>query len=754
MKNKILSIIRFDVEKSIRNKWFVILNILLLLVTVVSFNFGTVKSILEKKNIKLDKDTTIIVADPDNLIFDDLKEAFLEQTQGKNIILQKEEHIQEEYRNEDINKETIIVTAKYCPEEVIKAQIISKEGIDTNYYSIISKTISEAKNKIYATEQHIDEQTLNKLLKEPSIERIMLGVNNENSGQKQGIQLVFNYLILIILMIVLSKIANDISQEKISKSIEYVLTSISAKKYLISKVISINLAIIVQAIFYLVYLLIAMVLNTTLQMLFLGVEVNLQNITNLNVTTLIDSQMLSYVLLVFVYIVVTVLILSVIQAAISSRTTNIDEAGNATLLLVTINLIIYLLANLAITPLRSPSILIYIVSCIPIVSMYFIPTMLLLGQATIWQVIIATVLLFGCIPFIFKIATKIFKNGILDYQRKKVSHKKEKIELTLEQKQEQIIVKKEYSKYGFVIGFAILLFVIVQLLLGYLLMPLAMLIQNMWPNLLSSETLTTITNMIVFIASLLVPTLFVLSYLPKSSTKEKKINKEEQKTCLKAVLMALPLMVILQVGLGYLYEWLGLNYDVLEKFDMYTSTSIMGMILFFIQTAILPAIFEELFVRKAILGYSKKFGVTFAILVSALVFGLLHMNLAQGIFAFLTGIILGYVVVKTKRLFPAMIIHFLNNGYAALVTIFAGHTKVLLGINLVMLVLMLIGTVLLIIGIIRYHKGKKQKVTVQNMEKKIVYKKIRYIFTDYVAIIAIIVIILFSIYMQKLITLL
>ena len=76
------------------------------------------------------------------------------------------------------------------------------------------------------------------------------------------LNLLSNYLIFFILLLCLSKIANTISQEKMSKSIEYVLTSISAKEYLIAKVIGICLIVVVQFIFTIAYAIIGLMIDT------------------------------------------------------------------------------------------------------------------------------------------------------------------------------------------------------------------------------------------------------------------------------------------------------------------------------------------------------------------------------------------------------------------------------------------------------------------------------------------------------------
>ena len=51
-----------------------------------------------------------------------------------------------------------------------------------------------------------------------------------------------------------------------------------------------------------------------------------------------------------------------------------------------------------------------------------------------------------------------------------------------------------------------------------------------------------------------------------------------------------------------------------------------------------------------------------AILISAIVFGVIHFNIIQGLGAFFGGLFYGYIYVKTKNLFVPIIIHLINNG--------------------------------------------------------------------------------------------
>lgn len=87
--------------------------------------------------------------------------------------------------------------------------------------------------------------------------------------------------------------------------------------------------------------------------------------------------------------------------------------------------------------------------------------------------------------------------------------------------------------------------------------------------------------------------------------------------------------------------------------------------LFFL--AVLPAIFEELLFRGVVLNGFMPLGKNKAIVLSALMFMLMHGSAQQTVYQFLLGIILAFVVVKTGSIICSMVVHFINN---ALVIIF------------------------------------------------------------------------------------
>ena len=53
-----------------------------------------------------------------------------------------------------------------------------------------------------------------------------------------------------------------------------------------------------------------------------------------------------------------------------------------------------------------------------------------------------------------------------------------------------------------------------------------------------------------------------------------------------------------------------------------------------------------------------------AIVISAIIFGAVHMNMAQGVNAFVLGLLLGWMFYRTGSIFPGIVLHWANNTIA------------------------------------------------------------------------------------------
>lgn len=87
--------------------------------------------------------------------------------------------------------------------------------------------------------------------------------------------------------------------------------------------------------------------------------------------------------------------------------------------------------------------------------------------------------------------------------------------------------------------------------------------------------------------------------------------------------------------------------------------------------AVLPALVEEFALRGITLGALRRFGDRFAIVASAVMFGLMHGNLQQIPFTFAVGLYLGFAVIRTGSMWAGIVIHMVNNAASFGISIIA-----------------------------------------------------------------------------------
>ena len=123
------------------------------------------------------------------------------------------------------------------------------------------------------------------------------------------------------------------------------------------------------------------------------------------------------------------------------------------------------------------------------------------------------------------------------------------------------------------------------------------------------------------------------------------------------------------IPLSFLYEQLGIEMD---ENTQQIFTSLMKEPWGYVAVGILAPLAEEVVFRGAILrtllGIMSKKNHWVAIIISAALFGLAHFNEAQFINALLMGLLLGWMYYRTGSLVPGILLHWVNNTMAYVLT--------------------------------------------------------------------------------------
>lgn len=125
----------------------------------------------------------------------------------------------------------------------------------------------------------------------------------------------------------------------------------------------------------------------------------------------------------------------------------------------------------------------------------------------------------------------------------------------------------------------------------------------------------------------------------------------------KLLLMCLPMMWAGSV-FGSMLSMVLSNGEATDRVaDLAMQTNIWNVVFL----VIVGPVFEEWLFRKQLIDHTRKYGEKTAILLSGLAFGLFHMNLFQFFYAFLLGLMFGYVYTRTSKLRYSMAMHMIIN---------------------------------------------------------------------------------------------
>lgn len=173
---------------------------------------------------------------------------------------------------------------------------------------------------------------------------------------------------------------------------------------------------------------------------------------------------------------------------------------------------------------------------------------------------------------------------------------------------------------------------------------------------------------------------FLLSvWLFKSKPKQvfqdfgfKKINFKSVLICFAIGLLMFFLNIIIASFFSSILSMFGYSYS--SGASGYTYDTFPKFLLGVLFVAVLPGFCEEFLHRGLVMRkVGEQTNYKSAILISALLFGLMHLNIEQFFYATILGIIMGFVSTASDSIFPCMIMHFTNNFMSVYLT-FASET--------------------------------------------------------------------------------
>ena len=140
------------------------------------------------------------------------------------------------------------------------------------------------------------------------------------------------------------------------------------------------------------------------------------------------------------------------------------------------------------------------------------------------------------------------------------------------------------------------------------------------------------------------------------------------------------IFVIFGISLGAINLFAYINYYIVNAFGNYSDFTQENfwaveldhpyqMVIYAIYAAFIPALVEELMFRGTFCKVLTVYGKGTAVVISAILFSLMHTNVEQIIYTFVAGLCLGWIYVQSKSLVLPFLLHLANNGISVVLDI-------------------------------------------------------------------------------------
>lgn len=425
MTNKLKYLTKISLDKKIKTKWFLIANIILLVIIAGIIN---IDSIIKFFGGDFDKKTEIVVIDNASC-YDEFVKTF-DSTRDyldtlKDAEITKYDKDKESLYEDIKKKDKILLVINEDSTNFINVEMITKSNIDNTTYQVITTILNSIKKDKALSYYGVSNEILDHISSYVDVKRTKL---DDEENVDEMMELVMSTIFPIVIlpfftltMFLVQMIGAEINEEKTTRGMEIIISNVSPKTHFLSKIISGNVFVLLQGLLLVVYLLIGIFIRY----ISTGVLINGGNIlsggvgsyvnkitSSLELTGVLDKLQI-IIPITLILMVVTFIAYSLVAGILASMTTNMEDYQQVQTPIMIISFISYYL-SVAATMFKG-SIFIKVLSYIPFFSALLAPSLLVLGQITIVEAIISILLTVGLIFILVKYGLRIYKVGILNY---------------------------------------------------------------------------------------------------------------------------------------------------------------------------------------------------------------------------------------------------------------------------------------------------------------------------------------------------
>lgn len=436
MKNKLGFLTSVSLNRKVKNKWFLAANILLALIIIAGFNIDT---IITAFGGDFNEKTQVYVIDNTNEAYNIFKDQVnatnnsynmvdtdsgKEEKKGTNFSVKKYDKSEKEVKKlVDKEKKSIAIIINSDEENTITAKLISKDYLSMTDFQIMNTAINGTKSAIALKKSNVSPEELAEISAPIKLEREYLqkGKNEKGENSEMIMGFVFPLIILpffMLTMFLVQMIGAEVNDEKTTRGMEIIISNVSPKTHFFSKVLAGNLFVLIQGGLLFLYSGLGLLTKNLISSSNVvgGFTNEIGSVVNEVLKSGIGEKLIYIIPLTLILMVLTFVAYSLLAGILASMTTNIEDFQQLQTPIIVISLIGYFLAVMSSG--FSGSLFIKVFSYIPFISAILSPSLLMMGEIGIADIIVSIILTVITNMLLIKYGLKIYKVGILNYSSK------------------------------------------------------------------------------------------------------------------------------------------------------------------------------------------------------------------------------------------------------------------------------------------------------------------------------------------------
>ncbi len=426
MASKLWFLIKVSLNRKIKTKWFVIVNALLAILIVALANIDIIITFFGGE---FDRKEQVYVVDKTEKSYDILSEQLLamekrvfgfDESSFELNLIDKDDYDEFDYEEIIAEEPSSIVIYLMPSENVIEAKLITEVYLGTVKQQIILGALNETKAIIALLETEIDQDELAKITTPIEVERVILDEEKDSEEEMQAaiMTTVFPFVILPFFMLTIflvQMIGAEVNDEKSSHGMEIIISSVPPKIHFFAKIIAGNLFVIIQGLLLFIFGLIALLTRQLIPSTGItdGVSAEVGNLVRMVLDSEFGSQLVYIIPLTLILMLLTFIAYALLAGILASMTTNIEDFQQLQTPIVIILVIGYYLSIMA--GVFTGATFIKVLSFVPLLSAILSPSLLVLEQISITEVLISILLMVIFNYLLIRYGLKVYKVGILNY---------------------------------------------------------------------------------------------------------------------------------------------------------------------------------------------------------------------------------------------------------------------------------------------------------------------------------------------------